>query len=173
MTEPSRVRLDTGIIEGREKCYLFCHENGDVELWGSKNLECRAVRVHPEVERIDFCETHHGLDYSGLRLVASSNTRHGPSLEDTYNLAVDLYLAAGLDMETSCAKAVVWITENLGRRSPYLLNDLSDPDLRVSVRKRMEQVEFREINEALHMTSEILSIRRRERDRSLRLAQGD
>lgn len=162
-----------GVIEGREKCYLFVHETGEVELWGTKNIECRSVCIRPDVERVDYCETHHGLDYSGLRLLAWENWKPKAGLEQLFDIACDLFEAAGMEPAVAMAKAKQALVDSLGRRVPFVLNDMADKDVRAEVARELQQAELREFSEALHMTAEICSIRRKERERSLRLAEGD
>lgn len=170
MQEPSDTpKAEHGVIEGREKCYMFLHEDGSVELWGSKNLTCVAVRVRKEVEEVDYCTTRNGLDYSGLRLVASEHA--GPkqyNMEQLFHAAVEAWVMTGSceTRDIAVARAMETVVNTLRRRSPFLINSLSSPEIMREIRKEIERAELKVFDESMYTNVNPSLIRKKEHELS-------
>lgn len=162
------------MIEAPDKCVLICHpDTGEVELWGPSHVSVRAVVLRKDIERVDYEETTDGLSFSGLKLLAYETNKPKVSAQEFYEIACRLLLQAGHARNVAETKALQIVVDKLARRFPFVINELNSLDLRAEVRRQIQKAELQTFNDAIRDTTDLLAVRRQERDRSLRLAQGD
>lgn len=155
---------------------LFLKENGEVELWGPRGTRVRMVHVREEVERIDYCETGHGLDFTGLAMLAHGVARPLLTIESMSRWLSNCYSQIG-ETRPLLALAAAWrdVIKHLSfRRAPYILNVLRENDAVRQAEKIVDELANEEINAALYATTTASYNRNREDERTrLRRATGD
>lgn len=155
---------------------LFLKENGEVELWGPRGTRVRMVHVREEVERIDYCETPKGLDFSGLTMLAHGVARPLLAIEPMARWLCSRYRTLGID-KPLLALAAAWrdVLRFLSmRRPPYVLNVLRENDAVKQADKIVDELANEDINAALYATTTASYNRNREDERSrIRRATGD
>ena len=155
---------------------LFLKENGEVELWGPRGTRVRMVHVREEVERIDYCETGRGLDFSGLAMLSHGVAGPLRSIESMASWLRRCYARCG-EVNPLLALAVAWrdVLRFLSmRRPPYVLNKLRENDAVKEADRIVDEIASEDVNAALYAVTTASFHRSREDERSrLRRAWGD
>ena len=155
---------------------LFLKENGEVELWGPRGTRVRMVHVRQEVERIDYCETPKGLDFSGLTMISHGVARPLLTIESMAYWLRRCYEKCGEANPLLCL-AAAWrdVLRFLSmRRPPFVLNTLRENDAVRKADKIVDELANEEVNAALYATTTASYNRNREDERTrLRRTTGD